>query len=151
MNKYPNPSELLPHEEPILFIDRIVDYKPGFHLIGEKYVDKKNPFFKGHFRNYPLLPGVILVEALFQTCSLFNRMSMLNNFTGNKEFVNTNSGRAIKIDKFVFKEEVRPDTTLILKVRLKNHIFKFSTFIGEVFVNDKIIAVGELTTFIKKN
>jgi len=152
MNNYPEPSELLPHEEPILFIDKIIDFKSNEFLVAEKYIGKNNPFFKGHFPDYPILPGVILVEALFQACSLFNRIELSKQDTkgsSNNDKKN-DSGRAIKIDNFVFKEEIRPNTRIELKVELKSRIMNFSVFKGEIIVNNRLIAKGEITTYIQK-
>ena len=153
MNNYPLPSELLPHEEPILFIDKIIGFKFNKYLIAQKYIGKDNPFFKGHFPNYPILPGVILVEALFQACSLFNRLEMRNHVTNNftNDLKKNNTGRAIKIENFIFKEEIRPDTKIELKVELKSRIMNFSVFKGEIFTDNKLIAKGEITTYIQKN
>jgi len=156
MKNYPIPADLLPHQEPILFVDNILDFKPGKFIVAEKMIKEDNPFFKGHFPGYPLLPGVILIEALFQCCGLFNRMEMESLRSGNnspdlaQNSLQNSSGRAIKIDKFVFKQEVRPNTRLVLKVELKSRIMNFTVFNGTVFIEDKVVSKGEITTSILK-
>ena len=149
LDKYPLPADLLPHQPPILFVDRILEFKPNQYLIAEKMVLEDCPFFEGHFPGYPILPGVILTEALFQTCSLYNRLEPMNTPLKNSAPQNKNaSGRAIKIDNFVFKEEIKPITLITLKAEFEKRVMRFSVFNCSIIANGKLVAKGQLTTFI---
>lgn len=153
LTRFPLPADLLPHEDPILFVDKITEFVPGKYIVAEKYVAENNAFFKGHFPGYPLLPGVILTEALFQTCSLYNRIEMMQ-YSGQNELLyqeKNASGRAIKIENFVFKEEVRPNTKLELKAKFVKRFMRFSVFDCSVAANGKEVAKGKLTTYILAN
>ena len=61
---------LLPHRYPFLLIDRVLDYEPGKEIVALKNVTINEPFFGGHFPNYPVMPGVLIVEALAQASAL---------------------------------------------------------------------------------
>ncbi len=65
---------LIPHREPFLMLDRLVDYQPGQALVAIKAVSRGEPWFQGHFPDLPLMPGVLMVEALAQTCAAFMRL-----------------------------------------------------------------------------
>ncbi|HSQ19573.1 MAG TPA: 3-hydroxyacyl-ACP dehydratase FabZ, partial [Blastocatellia bacterium] len=79
---------ILPHRYPFLLVDRIVDYEPGKRVVGLKNVTLNEPFFAGHFPGAPVMPGVLIVEAMAQTAgvmmlaSLPDRQTKLVFFTG---------------------------------------------------------------------
>lgn len=149
LEKFPLPIDLLPHQAPILFVDQILEFVPNEYILAEKMVHEDCVFFKGHFPGYPILPGVILTEALFQTCSLYNRLELINSPSENSVPQNKNaSGRAIKIDNFVFKEEIKPNTLITLKAEFVKRVMKFSVFNCSITSNGKLVAKGQLTTFI---
>ena len=60
-------QELLPHRWPFLMVDRIIELEPGVRAVGLKNVSINEPFFQGHFPGYPIMPGVLIVEALAQS------------------------------------------------------------------------------------
>jgi len=64
-------KSLIPHREPFLLVDALTDYKPGIGLQAVKAVSRAEPWFQGHFPDYPVLPGVLITEALAQTCAMF--------------------------------------------------------------------------------
>ncbi|MGI6150583.1 MAG: 3-hydroxyacyl-ACP dehydratase FabZ [Christensenellales bacterium] len=59
-------QEIIPHRDPFLLVDAVVDYEPGKWARGIKYVSPDEPYFAGHFPNYPVMPGVLIIEALAQ-------------------------------------------------------------------------------------
>jgi len=141
----PQPSALLPHGEPILQIDRILEYIPGKGLTAQKEITEENPFLKGHFPGYPLMPGVILIEMMFQSCGLYGRMEAA---TGAVEEGAKKIGKAIKINNAVFKSEVRPGDLLEISVQFKQKIFAFSVFDCSITSDKKVVAEAEVTVYI---
>lgn len=100
--------EILPHRYPFLLVDRIIEMEPGKWAIGEKQVTINEPFFQGHFPGLPIMPGVLIVEALAQTggvamLSLPDYRNKIGLFAG--------------IDAVRFKHPVRPGDTLRLEAR----------------------------------
>lgn len=100
---------VIPHRYPFLLIDRILELEPGLRAVGEKQVTINEPFFQGHFPDYPVMPGVLIIEALAQTgavaaLSMEENRSRLALFAG--------------IDEARFKLQVIPGMTLRLEVRL---------------------------------
>ncbi|MCS6889677.1 MAG: 3-hydroxyacyl-ACP dehydratase FabZ [Chloroflexus sp.] len=100
---------LIPHRYPFLLVDRIVELEPGVRAVGEKLVSANEPYFQGHFPGNPIMPGVLILEALAQTgavaaLSLPENAGKLVLFAG--------------IDGARFKRVVRPGDTLRLEVQL---------------------------------
>lgn len=143
----PKPSQLLPHGEPILQIDAINEFMPGEGLLASKEITDENPFLKGHFPGYPLMPGVILIEMMFQACGLYGRLQDMHENVKNPDVVRK-PGKAIRINNAVFKNEVRPPASLTINVKFVQKIFSFSVFKGEIRQGDKLVAQAELTVFI---
>lgn len=143
----PSPGELLPHRPPMLQIDAIESFTPGEGLMAVKEILPDNPFLEGHFPDYPLMPGVMLIEMMFQACGLYGRLQEMqekgNQLNGEKKM-----GRAIKVNEAVFKGEVRPPARLEIKVDFKQKIFSFSTFSGSIKSGDKVVAEAVITVFI---
>jgi len=99
----------IPHRYPFLLIDRIEELETGQRAVGVKNVTANEPFFAGHFPDYPVMPGVLIVEALAQV----GAVALLS--------VEENQGRLALfagIDKVRFKRQVRPGDTLRLEVRI---------------------------------
>jgi len=128
----------LPHRYPFLLLDRVLHIEPGHSLTGLKNVSFNEPFFQGHFPQRPIMPGVLILEALAQATgilafksegSLPNRQSMYY---------------LVGIDSARFKRPVEPGDQLMLHVglgRIKRGIGKFT---GEARVDDQIVASAEL-------
>lgn len=154
---YPRPEMLLPHQAPMLLVDDIIQYKPGHTLTATSLAAAKWPFFRGHFPGYPMLPGVILIEMMFQTCGLFGRMeaageaALLNAQDGPKKDRKKTFGRAIKVDKTTFLKPVFPDTFLEITVKFKKKFMDFSVYEGKV-IDDAgdVVARGEVTVHLSK-
>ena len=128
-------QEIIPHRFPFLLIDRILELESGVRAIGLKNVTMNEPFFEGHFPGYPVMPGVLIVEALAQVGSV----AMLS-LEANRGKLGFFAG----IDEFRFRGQVVPGDTLILEVtitRLKGAIGK-GTAVAKV--GDKVVAEGVL-------
>jgi 3-hydroxyacyl-[acyl-carrier-protein] dehydratase len=125
----------IPHRYPFLLVDKIVEVTPGKKAIGQKNVTINEPFFQGHFPEYPVMPGVLIVEALAQVgaCALLS-------LDENKGKIGFLTG----LDRFRFREQVKPGDVLELEVemtRVKGPIGKGH---GVARVHDKVVAEGDL-------
>ncbi len=100
---------IIPHREPFLLVDEIEEMEPGVHAIGYKNVTGEEDFFRGHFPQYPVMPGVLIVEALAQVGAV-SVLSMPEN-KGKLAFFGG-------IDKAKFRRQVRPGDRLKLEVEI---------------------------------
>ncbi len=128
-------QKIIPHRPPFLLIDRIVEVEAGVRAVGLKNVTMNEPFFPGHFPGYPVMPGVLIVEALAQVGSV--AMLMVEANRGKLGFF-------AGIDGFRFRGQVKPGDTLMLEVeitRLKGPIGKGK---ATAKVDGQVVAEGEL-------
>jgi 3-hydroxyacyl-[acyl-carrier-protein] dehydratase len=128
-------QEIIPHRYPFLLVDRIIELEVGKRAVGIKNVTVNEPFFQGHFPGYPVMPGVLIVEALAQVgavavLSMDENKGKLGFFAG--------------IDQFRFKEQVKPGDTLTLEVEMTRVRGSVGKGRGTAKVNDKVVAEGEL-------
>jgi 3-hydroxyacyl-[acyl-carrier-protein] dehydratase len=130
--------EHLPHRYPFLLIDRVLDYKVGEYLTGLKNVSYNEPFFQGHFPHRPVMPGVLILEALAQA-------------TGILAFKTTNSRPTSKslyyfvgIDNARFKQPVEPGDQLMLHVKVLRTVRGVWKFDAEAKVDGKVVAAAEI-------
>lgn len=120
------PSKLLPHKAPMLLIDKVLTTDFDKNITVQTTVKKDNFFFQGHFPGYPLLPGVIMIEMMFQACGILNRVSSISksNTDSNKNRI----GKAVKINSATFIKEVFPETSLIIKAQKIKSVLRFSQY-----------------------
>ena len=134
--------EVIPHRYPFLLIDKIVEFEEGKRAVGIKNVTMNEPFFQGHFPGRPIMPGVLIAEALAQTGAFV--ILQKPEFKG-KIAVFTG------INNFKFKRQVTPGDTLRLEVELT----KFRSVMGKAdvcaYVGDDIAAKGEISFAIVDN
>ncbi len=133
-------QEILPHRYPFLLVDRIIELVPRERIVGIKQVTINEHFFEGHFPGAPVMPGVLIVEALAQVGAIFalreleNREQKLVLFSA--------------IDNARFRRPVLPGDTLVLEVtplRLGSRVQKMR---GEAKVNGQLVAEAELTSIV---
>jgi 3-hydroxyacyl-[acyl-carrier-protein] dehydratase len=125
----------LPHRYPFLMLDRILELTSET-VVGLKNVTINEPFFQGHFPGQPIMPGVMIVEAMAQAAAILG-FSLLDDQKGNTIYF-------MGMDKVRFRKPVRPGDQLIIKARLlkqKGSIFKMQ---AEAFVEDQLVAEAEL-------
>ncbi len=128
-------QEIIPHRPPFLLVDRILEVEPGKSAVGIKNVTVNEPFFAGHFPGYPVMPGVLIVEALAQVGSV--AMMIVEENRGKLGFF-------AGIDGFRFRGQVKPGDTLRLEVEMT----RFKGMIGKghavAKVDGKVVAEGDM-------
>jgi 3-hydroxyacyl-[acyl-carrier-protein] dehydratase len=128
--------ELLPHRYPFALVDRIIDYVPSQKAVGLKNVTINEPFFPGHIPNRPLMPGVLIVEAMAQVGGVI--LTQLPDMKG-KFFAFGG------IDKFRFRRPVIPGDQLIMTVELLSFKMKrIAKMQGQALVEGQVAAQGEM-------
>ena len=129
----------LPHRYPFLLVDRILDCTPGKSIRGLKNVTINEPFFQGHFPGHPVMPGVLIVEAMAQAAGLLTQISSrLKGTTGSPLFY------LAKVDNARFNAPVVPGDQLRLEVELKRLLRSMGLFEARTIVNGKEVASCEL-------
>lgn len=136
-------KKLLPHRYPFLLVDKIIEVG-GNHIVGIKNITGNESFFTGHFPQEPVMPGVLIVEAMAQTGGLL----VLNSVEEPERY----STYFMKIDGVKFRQKVVPGDTLILRLELLTPIRRgISTMKGYVFVGEKLVTEAEFMAQIVKN
>jgi 3-hydroxyacyl-[acyl-carrier-protein] dehydratase len=133
----------IPHRYPFLLVDRAEDYQPHNSIVGIKCVTMNEPFFVGHFPGNPVMPGVLIIEAIAQSGAVMMSKSLNANVEG-KTILFTS------LDNCKFRTPVRPGDVLRMPVKVLRHrgdVFKFS---GKAYVGDKLAAEVEFTAMVVK-
>jgi 3-hydroxyacyl-[acyl-carrier-protein] dehydratase len=123
----------IPHRYPFLLVDRAEDYRPNESIVGIKCVTFNEPFFQGHFPGNPVMPGVLIIEALAQTGAVLMSKSLDVDVEGKTIMF-------MSVDDARFRQPVRPGDVLRMQVEVVKHrgdIFKFK---GRARVGDKLVA-----------
>ncbi len=126
-------QQIIPHRQPFLLVDRIVEVEEGVRAVGIKNVTMNEPFFAGHFPGYPVMPGVLIVEALAQV----GAVAILK--------IEENRGKLAffaGIDEFRFRGQVTPGDTLRLEVEITRLKGKVGKGHAVAKVDDKVVAEG---------
>ncbi len=129
--------ELLPHRYPFLLVDRVVAHMPGESLTALKNVTINEPFFQGHFSSHPVMPGVLILEAMAQATGLLA-------FTAMGEAHKSQLYMLVGIDKVRFRGQVVPGDQLILKIALKRSMRGIGMYKCEALVDDEVVAEAEM-------
>jgi len=127
---------LLPHRYPFLLIDRVLDSEPGKRLRAMKNVTINEPFFQGHFPTKPVMPGVLLIEAMAQATGLL----AMESADVPKEAIYYLVG----VDKARFKRPVVPGDQLIFEVEVLKHKREIWVFAAEAKVDGNLVASAEI-------
>ncbi|WP_429373592.1 3-hydroxyacyl-ACP dehydratase FabZ [Paenibacillus sp. DS2015] len=128
-------QEIIPHRPPFLLVDRILEIENGKRAVGIKNVTINEPFFVGHFPGYPVMPGVLITEALAQV----GAVAILN--------VESNKGKIgflASLDNFRFRGQVVPGDTLRLEVEIVRLKGSFGKGKAVASVEGKVVAEGEI-------
>jgi 3-hydroxyacyl-[acyl-carrier-protein] dehydratase len=133
----------LPHRYPFLLIDRVLSCEPGKTLVALKNVTINEPFFAGHFPHYPVMPGVMIVEALAQASAL------LSFKTAEAQVDDESVYYFVGIDKARFKKPVTAGDALILEVHLQRHLRGIWKFWCEAKVDGVLVSEAELMCTVR--
>ncbi|CAN5717183.1 3-hydroxyacyl-ACP dehydratase FabZ [soil metagenome] len=125
---------IIPHRYPFLLVDRIIEIETGKRAVGIKNVSINEPFFQGHFPQYAVMPGVLIVEALAQVGGV--ALGQMEEYRGRLAFF-------AGIDKVRFKRQVRPGDTLRLEVELNQVRRNIGTGSGIATVDGEVACKGE--------
>lgn len=127
---------LLPHRSPMLFVDRVVEVEPGAHALAEHDVQSDAFWVQGHFPGDPVMPGVLVAEALAQTAAL---VYLAQNTDDAQRSI-----YLVGYDNLRLRRPVRPGDTLVLKATLTDGNRRMWTFDAEASVNGRRVATGTL-------
>lgn len=132
-------KEIIPHRYPMLLVDRVEELEEGKRVVAKKNVTINEPFFQGHFPHEPVMPGVLIVEAMAQAGAV--ALLSLEDFRGKTAYFGG-------LDKAKFRKKVTPGDTLILEVEIIK--VKSAAGIGKgiAYVEGKKVAEAELTFMI---
>jgi beta-hydroxyacyl-ACP dehydratase FabZ len=141
---YQDIIKLLPHRYPFLLVDRVIEIELEKRVVGIKNVTANEPFFQGHFPGNPIMPGVLIVEAMAQVGGILARLSL----SGPAKKENTDSVFFMSIDKVKFRRPVVPGDKLRFEVealRTGSRVWKMG---GKAFVDRNLVAEAELVATI---
>jgi 3-hydroxyacyl-[acyl-carrier-protein] dehydratase len=133
-------QDLLPHRYPFLLVDRVTALDAGVSIVAYKNVTVNEPFFNGHFPGKPVMPGVLIIEALAQAGGLLTLLSAMDdgNARPEKRFY------LVKIDNARFNKMVVPGDQLVLEVVLKRTIRNMAQYEATARVDGGIVASAEI-------
>jgi len=132
-------KEIIPHRYPFLLVDRVISFEKSKSAVGIKNVSANEEFFMGHFPGNPIMPGVLIIEALAQTAAILSNLSEEKKYKG---------VAFMSIEKAKFRKPVVPGDQLRLEVEVtkkRNTVMKFA---GLAKVNDTVVAEAEFTAMM---
>ena len=127
----------LPHRYPFILVDRILELVPGERVSALKNVTINEPFFQGHFPTYPIMPGVLIVEAMAQSAGVIEIESMPEDMQGRPVFF-------MGMDKVKFRKPVVPGDQLLLNIQILKSRSNFVKASAKALVEDAVVAEAEI-------
>jgi 3-hydroxyacyl-[acyl-carrier-protein] dehydratase len=132
---------ILPHTYPFLLVDRIIEIEPGKRIVGIKNVTYNEPFFPGHFPGRPIMPGVLIVEAMAQTAGVLVCTSLSGEEQNKLVYF-------LGMDNVKFRKPVIPGDQLRLELEITKHRQSIWGFKGKALVDGKLVAEAELLAML---
>jgi beta-hydroxyacyl-ACP dehydratase FabZ len=129
---------ILPHRYPFLLVDRVIEFQPRQRIVAIKNVTMNEPFFQGHFPDTPVMPGVLILEAMAQVAGILMYLEVTDHATKLMFFTG--------LDNVRWRQPVFPGDTLRMELtvmRMKSRFFKLR---GEAFVDGQLVAEAEITS-----
>jgi len=136
---------LIPHRYPFMLVDRILDYKKDESITGLKNVTANEPFFEGHFPDEPVMPGVLILEAMAQICGVLTSLTLEKKLGMEGVFY------LVGFDKARFKRMVVPGDQVILKTSIKRKLKGIWKFEANAYVDDELVASADLMCTYKES
>jgi 3-hydroxyacyl-[acyl-carrier-protein] dehydratase len=136
--------EYLPHRYPILLVDRVLDVVPGERITALKNVSMNEPFFPGHYPHHPVMPGVLIVEAMAQTAAILSFKTMGGKADDKSVYY------FVGIDGARFKRPVSPGDQLIMEVSITANKRGMWKFAGQAKVDGQVACEAELICTVRK-
>lgn len=133
--------EYIPHRIPFLLVDRILELVPNERVVGLKNVSMNEPFFQGHFPDAPIMPGVLILEAMAQASGVLAAISTNQGEKGSLMYF-------MGLDQVKFRKPVIPGDQLILELNVLKQRSKVMKLAGVAKVNDQIVAEAHLMATI---
>ena len=134
---------LLPHRSPMLLVDRVLDWEAGNFVRAVKNVTINEPFFQGHFPAYPVMPGVLVIEAMAQVAGLLTMLSDVARRDGTQLVLFAG------IDEARFKRQVVPGDTLLLEAHLERAVRGIGRFRTKATVGQGLVCEAKLLAAIR--
>lgn len=133
--------KLMPHTYPFLLVDRILEMDPGKRVVGIKNVSFNEPFFTGHFPGKPIMPGVLILEAMAQTGGVLAFKSFPD-LQGSVLFIGIDNAR--------FRKPVIPGDQLKLVIEVVKHKRDIWVFDGKAYVDETLVAEAKIMAMLQK-
>lgn len=134
-------QEIIPHRYPFLMVDRIIELEEGKRAVGIKNVSSNEPYFQGHFPGHPIMPGVLIMEALAQVGAVV--ILKMPEYAGHLALF-------AGLDEVKFKRQVIPGDQLRLEVELIKFRKTFGVAQGKAYVGEALVAEGILKFFLER-
>jgi 3-hydroxyacyl-[acyl-carrier-protein] dehydratase len=134
----------LPHRYPFLLVDRVLSCEPGKKIVAIKNVAISEPFFQGHFPGNPVMPGVMILEALAQAAAILSFKTFNHVSTENLLYY------FVGIDRARFKKPVGPGDVLALEVTMLRQVRGIGKFGARALVENSVVAEAELLCTLKE-
>jgi 3-hydroxyacyl-[acyl-carrier-protein] dehydratase len=135
----------LPHRFPFLLLDRVVELDPGRRILALKNVAINEPFFQGHFPGNPIMPGVMILEAMAQAAAILSYKTLNLNSTNNLLYY------FVGIDNARFKKPVTPGDQLVLDVEMLRNVRGIGKFSARARVGDALVTEAILMCMLKED
>ncbi len=133
----------LPHRYPFMLVDRVLSLELGKEIVAVKNVSMNEPFFPGHFPYHPVMPGVLIVEAMAQAAAILSFKTMDTKPSDDSVYYFAG------IDSARFKKPVSPGDQLILKVKIDRVLRGIWKYSGQALVDDVVVAEAEMMCILK--
>lgn len=131
-------QELLPHRYPFLLVDRVLELDvEAKRILAQKNVSINEPFFQGHFPGRPIMPGVLIIEALAQAGGVMTQLTLGRDAQSKLFYM-------VKVENARFNRQVVPGDVLMLDVQMKRLIRNMGWYYGEAKVNGEVVASAEV-------